>query len=418
MIDWNEIRIPFKASAVNWLTELSGSMAARINLASYGLTLGSREIIYGTDGSADIFDLNHPWDSLPSSFSSMACKVYDAGCGKYEMPHVIIKASPAKLLQGHNVFGPEEGEEGVFHMLSLLSTAYPSVYDDLDINQAEIRFTDFTYFARASSHSMAREVLQFMRPVSSGQIRPSVSSYATTIYFNNNSRLIDRKAYLKKEELANDVIDIKKKFQRKQISQVQHDTLQDHRLMAFTESMIRFEARYSSRKLERLGIPTNLFQYLKYSKNFKEEQGIPLSQHLWKCAFNKLFKAFEGMTMSRVDDESIKDKIFAKLTTIDINGKLNKRTANSVYRTYQAIKMNGYHKAKKIIPHNTFYVHMKNLESCGLSRAFIQNLEPSAHINVVPFIRFVEINFTQQKPDWYIEPLSSFNKPVQLRAVS
>ena len=50
------------------------------------------------------------------------------------------------------------------------------------------------------------------------------------------------------------------------------------------------------------------------------------------------------------------------------------------------------------------------LQEAGFSKAFLQNLHGEAQSNIVPLLRFVDVDFGSQRPDWYQEPVSQFLK--------
>ncbi|TEL41295.1 phage/plasmid replication protein, II/X family, partial [Pseudomonas aeruginosa] len=53
----------------------------------------------------------------------------------------------------------------------------------------------------------------------------------------------------------------------------------------------------------------------------------------------------------------------------------------------------------------TFYRHIKEICEAGLSKAALQKLhEADRANNVVPLLRFVQVDFSAQRPDWYVEP--------------
>ncbi|MNG35802.1 Phage X family protein [compost metagenome] len=53
----------------------------------------------------------------------------------------------------------------------------------------------------------------------------------------------------------------------------------------------------------------------------------------------------------------------------------------------------------------TFYRHTTDLCAAGLSKAALQKLKQNdAKNNVVPILRFLQVDFSAQRPDWYVEP--------------
>ncbi|WP_240441066.1 phage/plasmid replication protein, II/X family, partial [Pseudomonas aeruginosa] len=48
---------------------------------------------------------------------------------------------------------------------------------------------------------------------------------------------------------------------------------------------------------------------------------------------------------------------------------------------------------------------IKEICEAGLSKAALQKLhEADRANNVVPLLRFVQVDFSAQRPDWYVEP--------------
>jgi II/X family phage/plasmid replication protein len=104
------------------------------------------------DNGHVIYDLpkSIKFDTISSGISGMAVCFYPDGNGFNHWPHVRIKASPAKILQGHNVFGSECPKQGIAQMFANLSVGFPKLYAHLDIENAEVKYTDSTYSARVS----------------------------------------------------------------------------------------------------------------------------------------------------------------------------------------------------------------------------------------------------------------------------
>ncbi len=78
MIDWLTLRIPFKPEHVNFRQiDFSGEFPSYtisnvVPLSQLGIPL---EVYFDSDG--DRSGERHPWESIPSSFSGMAFKVFD-----------------------------------------------------------------------------------------------------------------------------------------------------------------------------------------------------------------------------------------------------------------------------------------------------------------------------------------------------
>ena len=50
----------------------------------------------------------------------------------------------------------------------------------------------------------------------------------------------------------------------------------------------------------------------------------------------------------------------------------------------------------------TFWRHEKDLIAIGLTKAQLQNLKAHERHNIIPLMKLVEIDFSHQRPDWYL----------------
>lgn len=396
MWDKLDIRIPFKPSEVSFLARSTADKPdAYIDFKKYSFPAHAPDVKI-VDGLPIIECWkNRDWDSISSGYAGMAVGFFPRGQGYHTYPTVSIKASPAKIIQGHNVFGSESSVVGIDRMLQLLNNAYPDIFNDLDIFNASIRYTDSTYSAP-------------IQPFFSNKIFPLFESLATSRQSKNkntdylqlgvNSEYQRQKIYKKLQELIADLQDAKRKRDFRRI-----DILADKRLHDFAQHLHRFEATTGPRKFESLGIPTNIVEFVKHEKKFLADNGYPLCQFLWHQAFDPLFSQFEGHTMKNVDDHHIKLKIDAKFIKIKDNGKVCKRLANAIFRTYIDIKRDGYSNLCAL-DNQTFFRNVKYLEQAGISKAFLKSLDPHTTDNVIPFVNILKIDFNNQRPDWYVEP--------------
>lgn len=108
MIDFLKLSIPFKTEHIlvckdgetSFLKETLIEIAKRT-----GLKLRAGNVTFEIDGDLDVAELSHPYEAIPSHFGSLAMKVFNGSDRMKTPPYIELKASPAKLLQGHNVFG-------------------------------------------------------------------------------------------------------------------------------------------------------------------------------------------------------------------------------------------------------------------------------------------------------------------------
>ncbi|MCT6938520.1 MAG: phage/plasmid replication protein, II/X family, partial [Acinetobacter baumannii] len=78
------------------------------------------------------------------------------------------------------------------------------------------------------------------------------------------------------------------------------------------------------------------------------------------------------------------------------------------FKFLTVIKIFTLEKLAEMLPKPTFYRHLSELCECGFSKAFLQNLHDNKAKNVIPFMKLVEIDFSQQLPEWYEPPVSQF----------
>ncbi|ENU4057344.1 TPA: DNA replication protein, partial [Acinetobacter baumannii] len=81
------------------------------------------------------------------------------------------------------------------------------------------------------------------------------------------------------------------------------------------------------------------------------------------------------------------------------------------------LETHGFDVMKSRYSETRFYAYFKDLMLAGYSKAYLQNLHIESKNNVIPFIKLVEINFENQVPDNFKEPVSTFNQR-QLKLVS
>ena len=172
MLDRIHMFIRFRKEHVQLIGKVD-SPTLVVDLESLGVRMrSSGGLIKREEGGYDVEDLSHAWESLPSSYTPMAFKVFHQSLGKRLDPGVELKASPAKLLQGHNVFGPTSIRKGAEVMIKWLAGSYPDLWAKLDVLSIEVYALDCTFSARMPNEQTALQVIQFMRGVSNGQGLP------------------------------------------------------------------------------------------------------------------------------------------------------------------------------------------------------------------------------------------------------
>lgn len=332
-----------------------------------------------------VSNLRHAWESIPSSLSTLAFKVFDFRDNKDGSLFVEIKASPAKLMLGHNVFGSDDLKECSLSLLNLLYMTYPTLSGYLHHESWYVASMDITYHSKCRNQNEAIQFINALQNVSSGQTK-SRTGYSGTAYFGKkNSRLKKLKVYDKlKEVLA--YID-KNSKKNPQIMDIF-----TNQLLQFCNGMVRWESSITMRWLSRRGLPSNLIQL---SKQFNPRQ-------LWKESTLDIFKALEGKEMRIIKDDKIKNDLRKIFPTINTKtGNITYSKADSAYRTYRAIKADGFSEVKQSMTSSTFYRHIEMLQEIGFSKILLQNLAGEGiHNEVIPMVRYCDVVFSDQIPDF------------------
>lgn len=356
---------------------------------------------YDGNGQPLIDNLRHPYESVPSSFTGMALKVFPTTYGKRVSPGVEVKASPAKLLQGHNVFGSSCIELGFVTMMELLCKAYPVLFSMLDTRCAQLISLDATFSSRLPNESTCFQAIEAIQGVSSGQTRARGDSYTTTAYFGSKASRSKRlKLYLKKPEFDGQLKALSS--DRSKGAQNTFRVMSCPKLQEWATNLLRMEVTIMKRWLDDRGLPYNLIDLIKTQREYDTPDAF--LQYIWTESTAELFKAFQGQTMKIITDEAVKKELLARFTTYTDTGKARESLPLAAFRTYRQIRDYGYEETLRSGSRATFYRHLSMITDCGLSKATLQKLNDTQQTNVVPLLRFVTVDFSTQRPSWYVEP--------------
>ena len=403
MIDMLVLRCNFSKQAnPNRLGELEYPM---FRLETLGIPL---EKFIDKDGEE--MAVRHPWERIPSYFEGMAFKVFDHRFDALDCFYIEIKASPAKIMQGHNVFGSSDFYDCSMSMLNLLSDTYPELFALLDHASWSLVQIDITFASRAKDNNEARAFINALQNVSYGHTK-SRTGYDGTAYFGKkNSRLKKIKVYHKAAEVIETVKKNVKKSNADELAGIY-----TKELLNFSAGMIRWEVSLYHRYFERLGITTNLKDI------FKTNAFSPTYlQNYWRLATSDLFKALKGQSMKIINDDEIQKALRAKFTKFSLKtGKPSTIFADSVFRTYRDIRRDGWEITKSLMHIRNFQIHIKTLCECGVSRAALQNMTGLDNgAKIIPFVRFIEVDFGAQFPDWYVPPPPKYVYEENKKAVN
>ncbi|WP_244556741.1 phage/plasmid replication protein, II/X family, partial [Enterovibrio nigricans] len=156
------MKFPFKREVVLEMTNC-GFLDFETLAKKTGLKISAGEIGFALSGdnNTEVSDLYCPYQTIPSSFTDIACKAFNSDPrANVFWPYFEIKASPAKVMQGHNVYGSESLRLGIEYMLDALAKAQPVLFDLLDTGLGEICRLDCTYSIQLASQDVLRQTLK------------------------------------------------------------------------------------------------------------------------------------------------------------------------------------------------------------------------------------------------------------------
>lgn len=356
------------------------------------------------DANGDIMNVRHPWERIPSSFEGMAFKVFDSrySSGKNEAFFIEIKASPAKLMQGHNIFGSVDFCDCALRLIMLLCSKYPVLASKLDFSSWYLAQIDITYSSRAKNDKEAKRFINALGKVSSGQTKAQTGYDGTAYFGKKNSRLKKIKVYAKHPEV---LATIKKNEKKKDCFEY------SEQLLEFSKGVVRWELSLYHRYFERLGISCNLSDIIE-SGSFSAEY----LRNYWRLGTSDLFKALQGQEMKVVDNNVVLDALRAKFSKTSLKtGKVSKVLADSVFRTYLSLRRDGWDATKSLMLICNFNRHVKHLCECGLSRAALQNMNGlDDGSKIVSFAEFTQVDFDAQHPDWFVPEPPKYTREMFL----
>lgn len=374
------------------------------SLVDLGLRCSARSVARSDDGTISSHDLYTPYDSLPSSYTDMAIKFFDKGVNT--LPRLELKASPAKLLQGHNIYGSQSIEQGAFEMIGLLINAHPQLCQYLDFAKAEVMHLDATFSARLPHQNQIQPVLDFLSNVGKGHRKATYKAHENYCRWGNDGASISAKAYGKYLESKSQLADLEKKAMKGD-ARAKTCAMALSKAYPFSLALLRLESRITKTYLAKNNYPTNLWELIKLQRATPS-----LLSDLWQIAFNPIFEALKGEHMTFKTNHDIEELLRDKLKTITPKGRVSYTKANNAMDFYRLLQEKGFAQIhaemrQGKIAEKTFYRQLKVLTDCGISRSHLQNLHTKAN-NVIPFVKLVEIKFDEQTPADFVEPVSQY----------
>lgn len=344
-------------------------------------------------------DLYCPYESVPSSHGSMSLKVFDQGNSLQNWPYIEIKCSPAKLVQGHNVWGWDDIGLAAENMLVVLHARYPWLFGGftdkrsghgvvIDVDHIRVAEIDITYSVRVPNPKHRQAFITLLQTLSKGQTKARGDSYQTTAYFGSKrSRLRKVKVYLKGPEIENDNGTRKRQGQDPIPADV----------AALASDLVRVEATIKSEWMNRRGMITNLKTLTRYVNSTPGWY-----RKVFADATKDLWQALEGQEIKVMNDDNVLKAI------TEVHSGTRGKPAR-VFGFYQALRAVGYEALKSQYPESTFRRLVTELEMSGFSRANIQALHTESSTTVVQLPTVINLESLG-------EPRPISEQPVRLRA--
>ena len=190
------------------------------------------------------------------------------------------------------------------------------------------------------------------------------------------------------------------------------NVMSDERLIDRARTSLRWEATFMKRWLERNDIPVNVWDLINYQK-----ENPDFLQRIWSKGFEKIFEAMKGLDMTLVNEDKVLHKLKAEFGKPLASGRMSYRKAINLYSFYTQLKVIGVSemKAQRLYSPSQLNRLFADLITAGFTKAFLQNIHANSDSKTISFVNLINIDFSKQTPDWYVEPLST---PQKLRLVA
>ncbi|BDU37158.1 replication protein [Vibrio nigripulchritudo] len=416
MIDMLNINIPFKKDVIIQMADCGFVDYVKLSEET-GLKIACGDVefsVVNDKKEVRTDDLYHPWSKIPSSYTDIACKVFDAEPrANVYWGYLQIKASPAKVMQGHNVYGSADFRLCVEHLLDSLQQAQPELWDMLDIGLAELTRIDCTYSIKCANPDILRQTIKQLGNVSNRYIKPARNSdYETTLYFNRATksnpgagRSFELCIYTKHDEIEHQLNDLKRRAKQGSSDRFNRviDELSKPDLQEFASNRLRFEGRAKKRFIKKHIGSCNVWKVIRHAEEFEALNGYRFCEWMFKTLFHDLLESFQGDELELYNDNKVKGLLRSTYNSITPKGNISYAKADRLFRFYMTLCDRGYDELKAHSSKATLHRNMRDLMAIGFSKADLQNLSDGERM---PLAHVLNFDFDSQCPSDYVEPLS------------
>lgn len=404
MLDRLVIWVQLKTEHVS-VQQLAGQeyYLPNFDIKDLGLELFSN-LYKDEQGQIQHYNIKHFYEKIPTSNTEMSAKFFYSEHGEF-YPYVELKASPAKVIQGHNVYGSDFILMGALEMLGFLALYNPKLYKMLDVQRAEVKALDITYSAKLKNNEQVAKAIEYLRNVSTQHIRKSKKINANTVYFGSERcKRFGRKVYGKYDEFMSQLDKFEKLAKQgdKRAGQLVN-IMRSPILQSWAYGRLRFETTVKAYALKELGYPTNLIELCKYQR-----KNHNFLKHIWTKANQQLFDALKGEQVNFSSHDEVLQNLKNVYGVETKSGRMSYTKALNLFNFFRAIELDGLDVIRKRYAKATFQRLYKDLQSAGYSKSFLQNLHTKHKDNIKPFIEYISIDFDSQVPDDWKEPYSIF----------
>lgn len=252
----------------------------------------------------------------------------------------LLHGSPARVIQGNNVFGSGNITKCFNDMVSFASD-HIGMQLPTDPKVWKATRVDYTHNYDMGGHAEVQQVLSILRVAERRGYKPDY--YKSSVYWGAGSALVTMKAYHKGPHLEY-------QYKKNQATATLEEIFEAHRLLRLELSL---KAQY-----------------------WRERAKKPWYEHT-EQDFNEIHESYFSQVIGSMEvsqmDYDIKETIIAAAPT--------KGRGESAFRTWMIIRQIGFELAKESMNHNTFRIHLRYLKAAGLSEADLRAG------NVLPFRR-------------------------------
>lgn len=383
-----------------------------------GIKVAAGDYEFSINGEHQVNSLYVPWGKVPSSYTDIACKVFDAHpqCN-VDWGYFRFKASPAKIMQGHNVFGSDNLRLCFEHLQNALLVACPDVFDAIDWTSAEFSRIDSTYSVQLDSEDILFQVIESLRKVSHKYLRPSNrKDLDTTLYWGSSTqdnpdagRTKVLVCYSKPHEMQHqlrNLISRKRKESTTRYDKVIAE-LSTHYIQDFVANRLRFEGRAKKRFIKQVVGTCNVWAVIRFAEKHELINQYSFCEHLFKEMFKDLFESLEGDEMTVYNDRKVHNNLKVAFQTLTPKGNVSYAKADRLFRFYLSLVDRGYDYIARHTHKSTLSRSIKDLCSIGFSKADLQTLKKKGG-EKLSLSTTLNIDFNNQRPSDYVEPVSPF----------